>query len=449
MDHTDSPNGQANGLSNGVLNGQLNDQPNGLSNGLSNGQPNGHANGHANGHTNGQTTQNGQLNGVDERTDEEILAQLQTFQPANESEKNVWAFWDKGFSKSPPWNQRNVISWVRRLGPSWTVRVLDLVEDSPVNVYKYVDAGFFPEAFNARTMSGKHVAPHTADLVRLPLLYLYGGVWLDVGLMLFRSLDELCWTSLSDPESPFELAGFKITFNPEVSMLFNGFIASRKGTQCVLNWHNTFKKLWEGTTSTAEMSTHPILQHLPKYEPPTRPGQKPPFTYTQFADYLAQVLSLERVRHLQDPSSDWDGPAYFRDKVLLCDCTQEVYWAQRLTMWDGRKQFDLLARQREGVPHDEKYEEAEAFVQGVLDKSSTMKISHGLITPGREYLAELWDDPANHDADNAPGTFAAYLRWAGVHENRPRELPRVTMPPIESAFLTGPVLDALGEPRKD
>lgn len=380
------------------------------------------------------------------KSDVEILARLQTFQPVTDSERNVWAFWDKGLPQSPPWNQRNVISWVRRLGPSWTVRVLDRVEGSPVHISKYVNSSFFPETFNSQTMAGPHVGPHTADLIRLPLLYLYGGVWLDVGFLLFRNLDDLCWRTLEDPTTPFDMAGFKVTFSEEIGMMFNGFVAARKDNHCIKYWHDTFLKVWEGVTTTSGMHKHPLLQHLPKYEPPSANGSKSPFKYAQFVDYIAQIFCLERLRHLKDPSTGWDGPQYFEKKVLLFDCMEEVYWAQRLTMWNGRKQFDLLATLREDVPHDERYKAAEAFVEGILTKSSTMKVSHGLVTAGREYLAEIWDKPENQDADITPGSFAAYLRWASEHYEQSRDLTRVVMPCYTGAILTGGITEATGDP---
>ncbi|KAK5636956.1 hypothetical protein RRF57_012668 [Xylaria bambusicola] len=273
-------------------------------------------------------------------SDEQILADLQKFKPVKDgSEKNVWAYWDKGLAKCPPWCQRNIISWVRRLGPAWTVRVLDLVEGSPNHVSKYVGPAFFPSAFLEGTMTGPHLGPRptaASIFVRRRLARR--------GFLLFRRLDNLCWNALADPSSPFEMAGFAIDMGPDVGMVFNGFIAARKGCRCIKYWHETFVEAWKGADSTAEMSNHPLLCHLPRYEPPPRNGKMPPFRYAQFADYLAQ-----RVRHLKDPSVGWAGPEFFAKNVLLYDCSSEVYWAQRLTNWDGRKQFDLLRRQREGA----------------------------------------------------------------------------------------------------
>lgn len=443
---------------------------------------------------------------IDLRTDEEILDDLQTYKPVDpNSERNIWAFvskievfcpshscisrifplvkgiihilkiikgskindatnfkiqWDKGLAAVKPWCQRNIISWVRRhniRGTGWTVRVLDVVPGSPNHFSRFVPntAEFFPEAFREHSggegLTGTHRAPHAADLLRLPLLYLHGGVWLDVGFTLFRDLDDLCWDVLADSNTPLELAGFRMTISDEIGMFWNGFIAARRGCIAVRLWHDLFLKLWErdGRVSTEGMAADPLLRHLPRYEVPSSTGEPPAFTYASFVDYLIQMFCLERLRHTRDPGLGWDGPAWFAAKVLLYECVTEVYWAQALTHWDGRKQFEMLSQQREGERvdmEDEKHKEAKAFVDGILDMSSTMKLSHGLVTEQREYLARIWDKPEHVDSDREPGTFAAYMRWASVHYQQTRELKPLLLPVREDALLTGGLFDVVGKP---
>ncbi|KAH8802504.1 putative capsule polysaccharide biosynthesis protein [Xylogone sp. PMI_703] len=380
----------------------------------------------------------------DSRSDEEIIAALQEYKPVT-GEKNVWAFWDKGFTRMPLWNQRNVISWVRRLGPSWTVRVLDLVEDSPVNVGRYVDASHFPDAFNNKTMTGPHVGPHSSDLIRLPCLYLYGGIWVDVGMILFRHLDDLCWNDLTDPESEHGMSALSIEFRPGIGTIFNGFIAARKGNGFVKRWHDIFKEVWKGRTDSTDMHAHPLLHHLPGFQPPVEKLEATDLTvtYGQFLDYLSHNLCFERLIHLQDPSDGWDGIEYNEKHILWFDAMQETYYAQKLTGWDGRKQFDLLATKRTDAEQDEKYKEAEAFVEDVMAHSSTMKLSHGLPS-GKEYLAAIWDKDATGVADIAPGSFAEFMRYGSVHFKQTRSLKPLVIPPTTDTILKGGVVEAVG-----
>ncbi|RYP01831.1 hypothetical protein DL764_006062 [Monosporascus ibericus] len=397
---------------------------------------------------------------IDDRTDEEILADLQTYRPVDpaSSERNVWAFWDRGLAAAKPWCRRNVVGWVRRHhGRGWTVRVLDMVPGSPNHFSRFVPAT--PELLPAALLEPEggvsgtaHAGPHAADLLRLPLLFLHGGVWLDVGFMLFRDLDSLCWDALAGEDNPLELAGFRMTVDEGIAMFWNGFIAARKGCVAVRLWHELFLRLWEGRASTEGMAKHPLLCHLPRYEVPSSTGQPPAFQYTAYVDYLIQMFCLERLRHTRDPALGWDGPDWFARGALLFECATEVYWAQVLTHWDGRKQFDMLSRRRrnEGTagvdPEDEGYKEARTFVDGILATSSTMKISHGIVTEQREYLARIWDEPEHADADRAPGTFAEYLRWASVHYHQKKELVPLLLPVREDALLSGGLFDEVGKP---
>ncbi|KAK9778220.1 putative glycosyl transferase [Seiridium cardinale] len=278
---------------------------------------------------------------------------------------------------------------------------------------------FFPDAFVEGIMSGTHKAPHAADLIRLPLLHLYGGVWIDVGFMLFRNLDDLCWGKLMDPTRYLQLFGFKMTISAEVAMFWNGFIAARKGCVAVKHWHGIFLKLWKGAGNTAGMSSHPIIRHLPRYE---------------------SVCDISKTL----PPTGMDL-RFFETSVLIYECVTEVYWAQHLTHWDGRKQFELLNRRREDAIKDESYFEADAFVTGILDTSPTMKLSHGLVTEKREYLARIWDEPENSDADTAPGTFAEYLRWASENFHQTKDLTSLSLPLMEDALISGGLLDVIGD----
>ncbi|KAK5636958.1 hypothetical protein RRF57_012670 [Xylaria bambusicola] len=70
--------------------------------------------------------------------------------------------------------------------------------------------------------------------------------------------------------------------------------------------------------------------------------------------------------------------------------------------------------------------------------SGTMKISHGLPTPGREYLSEIWDKSENHSADHTPGTFAAYLRRSAESLEQQRPMKPVLLPTLTQALLEGP-----------
>lgn len=138
---------------------------------------------------------------LDKRSDDEILNSLTNFAPVT-SEKNIWAFWHAGILEMPAWCKRNIINWARLCGPSWSIRVLDTVPNSPNHALKYIEPDMLPETFVEGTMEGPYIGPHSADFLRGACIYRYGGVFMDVGIVLFMSLDQMCWERLEDPNSP-------------------------------------------------------------------------------------------------------------------------------------------------------------------------------------------------------------------------------------------------------
>jgi Capsular polysaccharide synthesis protein len=350
----------------------------------------------------------------DTRTDEEIAALLQTSQPVTSSDKNVWAFWDSGWTGMRPWCQRNIINWVRRLGPEWTVRVLDNVDGSVNNVLNFVPASYFPAAFNDKTMAA--LPQHLSDLLRLPLLILYGGVWMDAGMVLFRHLDDLCWHEVESPNSPYEMVGMLMALRPQPGPMLNGFIASRRDNIMLKNWHAVYCALWDNDKTNAEdFHKHPLLAHLPPYETQLAELGCAPMALPNkmISDYLAHFLAFERLHHLQDPESGFDGAEYFEKKIFKLRAVDQLYYGEKVTGWDGRKQYNFLAT-RVGDTDAPLCADAKSFVDRVLRNCALLKFSHGPPV-GIQTLASIWDEEAHAEDDIAPGTFADYLRHASIY----------------------------------
>lgn len=173
------------------------------------------------------------VDSLDTRSDKEILEAIEQPPPVT-SEKNIWAFWHAGASEMPGWCQRNVVNWSRVCGPSWTIRVLNTVKDSPSYALNWVSPETLPKAFVSGSMEGRPGSnlPHSADFLRGICLFQYGGVWLDVGAILIRSIDDICWRKLEDPNTPYQVAG-PWQFARVVA---NHFIASRKGDPFIKHW---------------------------------------------------------------------------------------------------------------------------------------------------------------------------------------------------------------------
>ncbi|KAG9258506.1 putative capsule polysaccharide biosynthesis protein [Emericellopsis atlantica] len=381
---------------------------------------------------------------LDARSDEEIIASLLQYQPIT-SEKNIWTFWDTGFWQMRPYVRRNVIGWVRRLGPEWTVRVVDHVDGSPTNINAYLSESEFPSAFNRGNMTGPYAGVHKGDLVRLPLLYHYGGVWMDAGTTLFRHMNDICWKALEDPKTPYEVAGFAPGTETGNDVIMNGFIAAKKGNGFVRRWHDVFLEIWKDRTDCIGLQDHPLLRQVKKVEVPKDMQIKFGIDNSLMNDYVAHVLSFKRVRMLQDPDDGFNGPEYWEKHAYVLP-VEETFLAQIICAFDGQRQFDLLSLPRDEVNAElaEDKKAAEHLVQSLLAKASTMKLSHGLKNNKLVHLSKLWDLPENADADIKPGSFGAFLRWGSVHLDQTRSLAPLTVRCAGGVLRAG-LLEIVGE----
>lgn len=195
----------------------------------------------------------------DTRSDEEILKQLSQPQPVV-SEKNIWAFWHSGVSGMHPWNKRNVCSWVR-MHPDWAVRILSNDKTQAEYSLNYISPDLLPEAYVKGLVEDdvSLFGPHSSDFLRTATLYQHGGVFVDVGIMLVRDVDRICWDKLSDPSTPYEFA-VPSMFGTTTA---NHFSASRKGDPLIHRWNILFNELWKGRTSSIGVTSHPLLvQHF-------------------------------------------------------------------------------------------------------------------------------------------------------------------------------------------
>lgn len=354
--------------------------------------------------------------------DADIIADLRTFRPVT-SEKNVWAFWDKGIDAMYPSYRCTVLNWVRRLGPSWTVRLVDLVGGSPNNIYNYVDKSYFPECFVNRTMDGPHAAQHAADLVRLPLLYEHGGVWMDVGNMLHTHLDQLFWDALSDANSPYEMAAWIITgqIRTKWGSFGNYMLAARKGCIFIKNWHDSFAALWDCRTRADGFHEIPLMKDIGIAD---GMAEHFPDKVVHMSDYVAQMLIGDRTRNLLDVETGWNGREFFTNKVFHVEGIFNGILGAIETDYDGYKQADLLATPLDD-PDPEKRRRAEAFVVKVIEQSHMYKVYHNS-AGGLPALGDVVKKKGFQDVDHRPGTYGEMYRYGTVHWEPMRGVERMT-----------------------
>lgn len=354
---------------------------------------------------------------LDLRPDTEIDHDLLHPKPTSDSEKNIWFFWHSGFSNMHPYTKRNVRAWHRRFSKQgWTVRVLDRVPGSPLNVANFLDIsdpGTFPRAFVDGTIGGDYAPQHTSDLVRFPLLLKYGGVYADAGMMQIGDLDRLWNATVGDPSSRFEVLTYQLG-GVEVPMLTNYFLAARRDNPMFERTHRLLLALWAedgGKASTEGMHANPLLRGVPLQ------GQSFGEEISkELTDYIIQAQAMTLVLGLIDDEESWDGPQYVADHIYAIEYMEGSQMINELTAWDGNKAFHLMSLPlpRDGEPESEEQKLAREIVEACLQRSFGFKLAHGLIIKVLgETLGSLWRK--HEGSDFVPGTYAHWLRYGMIH----------------------------------
>ncbi|KAE9374131.1 hypothetical protein N431DRAFT_371537 [Stipitochalara longipes BDJ] len=370
---------------------------------------------------------------TDKRSDDEILSALTKHVPVT-SEKNVWAYWHAGLHAMPPWCQRNLIGWVK-INPGWTIRVLDTVLDSPNHALNFIPPEILPETFVKGTMDGPYKGPHSADFLRGALLYLHGGAFMDVGIILFRPLDRICWAQLEDPNSPFQVS----VPNMYGTVMANHFVASRKGDPFIKRWHDLFIYLWKDHTNHSGMIQSPLLSFALglDFSESQKRGYNWEFIVEPLTvfEYITQVTAFLRLTMLEDAGDGFSSADYAIHNILWFDSLQEDWGAETVVGYRGEDAVNALATKLDADPDSEEYKTAYKLVWRLLTKSSMQKITHGKHLTKTPAWGLIWDEKGNENKDIDPGTFAELLRYGTTHFEQTRksivyvkpEKPAVTM----------------------
>ena len=375
------------------------------------------------------------LGHADHRSDEEIIQAILAPPPVT-SEENVWAFWDSGYEAMPSWQKRNVLGWARMLGPKWTVRVLDIRSDSPANIFNFLDGEYLPAYLNDGRATGRYAGANMSDAVRMPCIYQHGGVWMDVGIMLLMHLDQVCWATLKDPKTKLQVAVASGDPTLKSGMAENFFIAGRKENGFIKRWMLILLEAWKDRTNMKGIHAHGLFHHL------VRDGNIAPFFQGASGDkldYFLPYLAFERLRMLEDPTDGFSGPSYCKNRVLLIDY-QEFALGAMLTNDSGPRQFELFSTSSNERIDSKDYLEARQFFTRILSDVAMLKQYHW-----RDHdvptLADLWDKPENHEADNLPGTFGEYLRQVTSYYTQDRKIRSVKFPPLQEKILVAGLLE--------
>ncbi|MCJ1415646.1 hypothetical protein MMC32_001978 [Xylographa parallela] len=388
---------------------------------------------------------------LDLRPDSEVDHDLVHPKPISD-EKNVWFFWHSGYEQMHPYTKRNVRAWHRRLTKKgWTIRVLDRLPSSPLNVAHFLDISdptTFPRAFVDGTIGGVYGIQHTSDLVRFPLLLEYGGVYADVGLLQIGDMDRLWNETVGNPSSRFEVLSYN-SGGVEGRTLMNHFLVSGRNSPFFARCHKLLLELWAadgGKESTEGMHASPLLKGVPLLGTSSLTIEEdgktlgPEEVKKILSDYIVQGQVISMVMGLIDEEDSWDGPKYVAEHVFGIEYMVGSQLINEFTAWDGQKAFDLMSLPlpKEGEVESAEQRQAREIVEACLQKSFGFKLAHGLILKVLGVtLGTLWRK--HEGSDNVPGTYAHWLRYATVYWNQD-ELPETLDFKVIPPFKIGPLL---------
>lgn len=168
--------------------------------------------------------------------------------------RTIWAYWAQGHENMPDFFKMCVGTW-QRLNPHWDVRI---VQKS--TVFEYLSEAELPNTF--MKMTSHQTA---SDAVRLALLSRYGGVWMDVNILIRTSLDDLCWSSISTGQK-----SACVFFHPFYGLEEMGgedfveswFLATLPHNPFFIRWRDLFCELFHDRLDIHGLMTHDLYQDI-------------------------------------------------------------------------------------------------------------------------------------------------------------------------------------------
>jgi Capsular polysaccharide synthesis protein len=369
---------------------------------------------------------------LDLRPDSEIDHDLLHPKPVTD-EKNVWFFWNTGYSTMHPCTQRNIRAWHRRFSPQgWSIRVLDLLPSSLLNVANFLntsDPQTFPRTFIEGTIGGEYPAQQISDQVRWPLLLKYGGVYADVGLMQFGDLDRLWRETVGDPSSRFEIISY--AYGTSIGIT-NYFLGSGRNNPLFERCHRLYLELWNadgGKTSVKGIHNSVLMKGVPLIREKFVEAE----VSRMMSDYLIHGQVMSMVMGVVDDEDNWDGPEYISKHVYAMEFRVGSMLIDIMTKSNGKKAFDLLSLSlpKEGEVEKAEQKEARELVEACLQRSFGFKLAHGLNSKiFGDTLGTLWR--RHEGSDDVQGTYAHWLRYASTYWSQD------VIPPTEEFKMTQP-----------
>lgn len=234
--------------------------------------------------------------------------------PLTSNPKRLWAYWHRGIYDMPIFVQQNIKMW-QLLNPDWEIRLVQGADySSECHYTKLIPVELLPVYIS--TLQVQKIS----DAVRLALIRLHGGVYMDVTNILFEPLDVDHWNHVSLPkDDPNRKALVGYYF--DIYCLpgrHDGFeiwmMVAQANEPLIIAWHDLFLKL---------MNERP----LPFIRNETTGEQNAMFKDVNFTvlselilNYGVSTTCLHALLQLNDTMND-----IYENKSLIRDATLKTY----------------------------------------------------------------------------------------------------------------------------
>ncbi|MYI88394.1 MAG: hypothetical protein F4074_07485 [Synechococcus sp. SB0672_bin_10] len=196
----------------------------------------------------------------------------------------IWCYWSQGYENAPEIVKYCLASW-KRHNPNWDVRFL-----TSETVSDYIDTIEMDAVFQKSTHFDFPRAIYS-DFLRLRLLQIYGGVWVDATLLCTCPLDMWLHTLMTSGVFMFQRP---IDNSCPVA---NFFIAAQKNNSLVTRWSKIFESY---------LSKHKLLSIYYTFESAIRRHRsiQAYFTCHYILDFLIKFDRPSRLIFCTMPSLD-------------------------------------------------------------------------------------------------------------------------------------------------
>ena len=216
------------------------------------------------------------------------------------TQKIIWQYWAQGYEEVPPVIRQCLDSVEKYAGDYTLVRLTD------ANLSEYLD---LPEFVQLKR--GQYSLAHFSDLLRLILLQIYGGIWMDATIMMSGPIPEE-WARLPffvfrrDPQEPNyrywrNTYAYYFGWAPgfRVNML-NSFIIAQKGGNTISDLCDLMLLWWKNHDDVPDYFFFQILCDVYGYRDdfPLVSDTRPHYLQQVINDPSFSLLSKENIIRL-------------------------------------------------------------------------------------------------------------------------------------------------------